>query len=126
MITNELFMQSIRDLREAVGNLTELYLKDETLNDRFNVSTIFPKSVDEWLNDLNSFIHEFDEADERQKELKRVRMAHVSFKIGEGLKYGFSQGLSKEDVADAVAQAIQEIGDRSEQKSRCINAIRCN
>ncbi len=69
-VTDIQMYRTIKGLTTYVSLLHMLYDKDPTLNDRFDVSTIVPCSIDEWHNELMSW------ADE-QKACEIVENDHV-------------------------------------------------
>ena len=62
-ITDKEMLKAIKSLHSSVEILHNLYDKDSSLNDRFDISVIIPMSLDEWEAELMCWI-----CDERKME----------------------------------------------------------
>ncbi len=69
-VIDEKMYMAIENLCTSVTLLRMLYDKDPTLNDRFDISSIVPRSLDEWENELLSWVDE-------QKACEIVEKDHV-------------------------------------------------
>ncbi len=55
-VTDVEMIRAMRILMTSVDNLSSMYDKDPTLNDRFDIQHIVPMSLDEWYASLGDWV----------------------------------------------------------------------
>lgn len=55
------FVDALRSLEKAVLKLKELYTRDESLNEQYDIREILPASIDEWSVLISKKIKEIEE-----------------------------------------------------------------
>ncbi len=49
------FFQLMAQLKDVVGKMSDLYDRNNWLNDRFDIASLIPMSLDEWVSELQKY-----------------------------------------------------------------------